>query len=99
MSATLGGSLGAALAWPNLLIILGVRMGEGVVFVVVSAAWFVFRKRIAAYQFFLVTEKFKILPVRDSAEQLRGMELLGTLFCGLLFVAGVLLTVLHTMLG
>ena len=90
---------GPALAWLNLLIILGVRMGEGVVFVLVAAAWFVFRKQIAAYQVFLVTEKFKILPVRDKAEQLRGMELLGTLFCVLLFVAGVLLIVLHTMLG
>ena len=74
-------------------------MGEGVVFVLVSAACFVFRKRIAAYQFFLITEKFKILPVRENAEQLRGMELLGTLFCALLFVAGVLLIVLPTILG
>ena len=62
---------GPALVWLNLLIILGVRMGEGVVFVLVAAAWFVFRKRIAAYQVFLITEKFKILPVRDKAEQLR----------------------------
>lgn len=74
-------------------------MGEGVIFVLVAAVWFVFRKRIAAYQVFLVTEKFKILPVRDKAEQLRGMELLGTLFCALLFVAGVLLMVLRTQLG
>lgn len=77
----------------------GVRVGEGVVFVLVAAAWFVFRKPIAAYQLFLITEKFKILPVRDKAEQQRGMELLGTLFDALLFVAGVLLIVLQAMLG
>ncbi|MGN7200353.1 hypothetical protein [Arthrobacter sp. SAFR-044] len=77
----------------------GQRMGEGVVFALVAAVWFVFRKRIAAYQVFLVTEKFKLLPVRDKAEQLRGVELVGTLFCALLFVAGVLLMVLRTQLG
>lgn len=73
-------------------------MGEGLVFVLVAAVWFVFRKRIAAYQVYLITEKFKVLPVRDAAEQVRGMELLGMLFCVLLFVAGVLLMVLRTML-
>ena len=77
----------------------GQRMGEGVVFVLVAAVWFVFRKRIAAYQVYLITEKFKVLPVRDPPEQVRGMELLGMLFCALLFVAGVLLMVLHMMLG
>ena len=31
-------------------------MGEGVVFVLVAAVWFVFRKRIAAYQVYLITD-------------------------------------------
>ena len=74
-------------------------MGEGVFFVLVAVVWFVFRKRIAAYQVHLITEKLKVLPVGDKAEQVRGMELLGTLFCMLLFVAGVLLMVLRRKLG
>lgn len=74
-------------------------MGEGVFFVLVAVVWFVFRKRIAAYQVFLITQKFKVLPVRDKAEQVRGMELLGTFFCVLLFVAGLLLMALRAKLG
>ena len=47
---------------------------EGIVFMLVASAWFVFRRRIAAYQVYLITEKFKVLAVRDKAEQAQGME-------------------------
>lgn len=73
-------------------------MGEGIVLVLVAAVWFVFRKRIAAYQVYLLTKKFKVIPVRDTAEQARGMEWLGGLFCALLLVPGVLLIVIYAML-
>jgi hypothetical protein len=43
-------------------------MGEVIVFVLVAAAWLVLRKRIAAYQVFLITEKFKILCARQVCE-------------------------------
>jgi len=43
-------------------------MVEGIVFMLVASAWFVFRRRIAAYQVYLITEKFKVLAVRDKAE-------------------------------
>lgn len=62
-------------------------MGEGIVLALVAAVWFVFRKRIAAYQVYLLTEKFKVIPVRGTAEQARGMEWLSRLFYALLFVA------------
>ena len=70
-------------------------MVEGIVFMLVASAWFVFRRRIAAYQVYLITEKFKVLAVRDKAEQAQGMEGIGILFCSLLFGAGALMVVLH----
>jgi hypothetical protein len=72
---------------------------EGIVFMLVAAAWFVFRRRIAAYQVYIITEKYKVLPLRDKAEQVRGMEVVGTLFCALLFSAGALMVVLRMLLA
>ncbi|RAM38568.1 hypothetical protein DBZ45_04190 [Arthrobacter globiformis] len=65
----------------------------------IGAVWFLFRKRIAAYQLYIVTEKFKVLPVRDQAEQARGMELLGIFFCSLLFLAGAVIVALRMLLA
>jgi hypothetical protein len=70
-------------------------MVEGIAFMLVASGWFVFRRRIAAYQVYLITERFRVLPVRDKAEQVQGMEDIGVLFCALLFGAGALMVVLH----
>ena len=64
----------------------------------VATAWFVFRRRIAEYQVFLVAEKFKVLPVTDKAGQARGMQTIGTLFCVLLFCAGAVIVILRMLL-
>ena len=64
----------------------------------VGTVWFLLRRRIAAYQVYIITEKFKVLPVRDKAEQVRGMEVIGTL-CSLLFFAGAVIVALHTLLA
>jgi len=69
------------------------------VFMVVGAVWFLLRRRIAAYQVYIITEKFRVLPVRDKSEQVRGMEVIGTLFCSLLFFAGAVIVALHTLLA
>ena len=66
---------------------------------VVGAVWFLLRRRIAAYQVYIITEKFRVLPVRDKSEQVRGMEVIGTLFCSLLFFAGAVIVALHTLLA
>lgn len=66
---------------------------------VVGTIWFLLRRRIAAYQVYIVTEKLKVLPVRDKAEQVRGMEVIGTLFCSLLFFAGAVIVALHALLA
>jgi hypothetical protein len=74
-------------------------MEGGIVFMAIGAVWFLFRKRIAAYQLSIITEVFRVLPVRDKAEQARGMELLGIFFCSLLFVAGAAIVALHVLLA
>lgn len=74
-------------------------MEAGIVFMAIGAVWFLFRKRIAAYQLYILTERFKVLPARDKAEQARGMKLLGIFFCSLLFVAGALIVALHMLLA
>ncbi|WP_458779950.1 hypothetical protein [Arthrobacter sp. D3-16] len=78
---------------------IGGIMEGGIVFMVIGAVWFLFRKRIAAYQLSIITEKFKVLPVRDKTEQARGMELLGIFLCSLLFLAGALIVALHMLLA
>lgn len=75
------------------------NVGEGIVFMVVGTAWFLLRKRIAAYQVYIITEKFRVLPIRDKEGQIRGMEVIGTLFCSLLFFAGAVIVALHTLLA
>ncbi|SEQ80813.1 hypothetical protein SAMN05444745_11182 [Arthrobacter sp. OV608] len=67
-------------------------------FMLVATAWFVLRRRIAEYQVYLVTERFKVLPARDKAEQVRGMQTIGTLFCALLFSAGAVIATLRMLL-
>ena len=74
-------------------------MEGGIVFMAIGAVWFLFRKRIAAYQLYIITEKFKVLPVREQAEQARSLELFGVFFCSLLFLAGALIVALHMLLA
>lgn len=74
-------------------------MDGGIVFMAIGVVWFLFRKRIAAYQLYVITEKFKVLPVRDKAEQAKSMELLGIFFCSLLFLAGAVIVALHMLLA
>lgn len=72
----------------------GLRV-EGIVFMVIGSVWFFFRQRIAAYQLIIITEKFRVLRVRDRAEQARALERIGTLFCALLFGAGAIMVILR----
>lgn len=48
-------------------------MVAGIVFMLVASAWFVFRRRIDAYQVYLITEKFKVVPAKDRAKQVQGV--------------------------
>ena len=70
-------------------------MVAGIMFMLLASVWFVFRRRIAAYQVYLITERFKVVPARDRAEQARDMEDMGIPFCLLLFGADALLAGLH----
>jgi hypothetical protein len=41
----------------------------------------------------------KVLPAKDKEEQVRGMKVIGTLFCALLFGAGALIVILRLLLA
>jgi hypothetical protein len=70
-------------------------MVAGIVFMLVALAGFVFRRRIAAYQVRLVTEKLKALPVGDKVVKARDLEDIAVSLCLLLFGAGALLAGVH----
>lgn len=69
-------------------------MQLGVILMVAGGIWFILRKRIARRQAVIIKG---MLRMRDpfSREQVRGLELVGLLFCSLLFLTGLALVLLH----
>lgn len=69
-------------------------MQLGIFLMVVGGAWFIWRQRIARRQAVIIEG---MLRLREpfSGGQLRALELVGMLFCSLLFLAGLALVLLH----
>jgi hypothetical protein len=82
---------------------LGLQPGRGrtnelgLIFLLVSIVWFVFRRDIARYQYQIAMTMFgRPRPEPDEYQrQLRAAELIGIAFSGLLFSAGALLLALN----
>lgn len=72
-------------------------MQLGVILMVAGGTWFILLKRIARRQAVIIKG---MLRMRDpfSREQVRGLELVGLLFCSLLFLTGLALVFLHIFL-
>jgi hypothetical protein len=69
-------------------------MGLGIAFIVVGIVWLVFRKWIAARQYQISLEMLRRDRVQDD-DRIRALERIGTMFSGLLILAGGALVVLH----
>jgi hypothetical protein len=71
--------------------------GFGLILLLISAIWFVFRSDIARYQYQIaMTMLGRPPPEQDEAQrQIRAMESLGTGFSVLLFSTGILLLTLN----
>jgi hypothetical protein len=72
-------------------------MQLGVVLMDVGLGWFVFRKRIARRQAVIVGLMLR-LRAPLCGEQVRGLEIVGLLFCSLLFLAGLAVVLLNAFL-
>lgn len=73
-------------------------MQLGVVLMFVGLGWCVFRKPIARRHAEITVRMLKLrAPLND--QQVRGMEIVGLLFCSLLFLAGLAITLLHSFLA
>ncbi|WP_461186771.1 hypothetical protein [Arthrobacter sp. Z4-13] len=72
--------------------------GAGLVLLLVSTVWFIFRRDIAQYQYQTVMAMFnRNRPEQDEAQrQVKAMESLGIGFSILLFSTGILLITLST---
>lgn len=68
-------------------------MGLGIDFIFVGIVWLVFRKWIAARQYQITLEMLRREPVQDD-DRIRALERIGTMYSGLLSLAGVELIVL-----
>jgi hypothetical protein len=66
----------------------------GIFLMVVGGAWFIWRQRIAR-RHAVIIEGMLRLREPFSGGQLRALELVGMLFCSLLFLAGLALVLLH----
>lgn len=71
--------------------------GFGLVLLLVSAIWFVFRRDIARYQYQIAMTKFgRRRPEQEEARrQIKAIESIGTGFSVLLFFVGILLLTLN----
>lgn len=69
-------------------------MELGIVFIVVGIVWLTFRKWIAARQYQISLEMLHRKPVQDD-DRIHALERIGTLFSGLLILAGGAQVVLH----
>lgn len=69
----------------------------GLVFILISIVWVIFRRDIAAYQYQIAMTMFnKLRPEQEQEQlQLKAVETLGIVFSVLLFVAGILLLTLN----
>lgn len=95
----------AAAAGIYLLVIYGLGLppgtantnGFGLILLLVSAIWFVFRRDIARYQYQTAMTMFgRGRPEQDEAQrQIKAMESIGTGFSVLLFSTGILLLTLN----
>ncbi|CAI3798187.1 hypothetical protein [Pseudarthrobacter sp. MM222] len=73
-------------------------MQLGVVLMFVGLGWLVFRKPIARRQAVIIEGMLKLrAPLNDN--KVRGMEIMGLLFCCLLFLAGLAIVLAHAFLG
>ena len=73
-------------------------MELAVLFIVVGAVWLTVRKWIARQQNRIVTEMLGGRP-NDDEGRVKAFQQLGTLFCSLLILAGVVITSLHLVTG
>lgn len=69
-------------------------MGLGLAFIGVGVAWLIFRKGIAAYQYWIILEMLRRKQDTDP-ERIQALERIGILFCSLLIVGGIYLVGLH----
>ena len=74
------------------------RTGElGLILILISVIWVIFRKNIARYQYQIAMTMFgKLRPEQDQEQnQIRAIEFFGIAFTVLLFVTGILLLALN----
>ncbi|UKA53537.1 hypothetical protein LFT45_17730 [Arthrobacter sp. FW305-BF8] len=69
-------------------------MPLGLVFLLIAAVWFFVRKPIAMYQA-VILQRMLMLNGPLRAEQVRGLEMLGLFFCGVLSVGGLALVIMN----
>jgi hypothetical protein len=69
-------------------------MGLGLAFIAVGVAWLIFRKWIAAYQYWIILEMLRRKQDTD-ADRIQALERIGILFCSLLIIGGTYLVGLH----
>ena len=73
-------------------------MELAVVFIVVGAVWLTFRKWIARKQYRIVTGMLGG-RANDDEGRVKAFQQLGTLFCFLLILAGIVIASLHLVTG
>lgn len=73
-------------------------MQLGVFMMAIGLGWFVLRKRIAQRQADIV-EGLLRRSAPFSDEQVKALEVIGLMFCSLLFGAGLTIVLLHALLG
>jgi len=71
-------------------------MGLGLAFIGMGVVWLIFRKWIAAYQYWIILEMLRRKQDTD-ADRVQALERIGILFCGLLIIGGICRIGLHVL--